>query len=85
MNVIVVIGMMGLMLLLNHRRGHHRPAPGPAHPATQPVASPTAPSGSPESVRPSMETPAGAVDEAGNGTETKPISHPDMQVDPQAE
>ena len=85
MSVIVMIGMMGLMLLFFHGRGHHRPAPEPAHPATRPAVSPTAPSGSPEAVRPTVETRAVAVDEADRSAGTKPKSPPEMPVVPQAE
>ena len=85
MNVIVMIGMMGLMLLIFHGRGHHRPSPEPVAHGTRPATSPAVPPGSPESGRPIVETRAEVEKGEGSGPETKPKSHPGMPVVPQAE
>ena len=62
MNFLVMLGMMGLMLIFFHGRGHHQPSPEPNHPAPK-TAGTLAPPEAPAASRPSGKV---------RGAESKP-------------
>ena len=83
MNVIVMIGMMGLMLLFFHGRGHHHPAAAPADPKTRPAVSPAVPPTSQKAAHPAAERPSGGVDHLAISPEEEPT--PVSPTAPEAE
>ncbi len=86
MNVIVMLGMMGLMLLIFHGRGHHQPSPKPTQHANETAASPYAPPDSTEAARPLVEPRAPETrDEPGGSPEGQPTPPPVVPDASQAE
>ena len=56
MNFLLMLGMMGLMLIFFHGRGHHKSSGEPNHHAAKPAVAPTAPTESTEGSRPPGES-----------------------------
>lgn len=71
MNFLLMLGMMGLMLLVFHGRGHHKVSPEPNHHTAKPAVAPAPPE------------PPGATHRSGESLGAK--SQPDPAGDPKAE
>lgn len=73
MNFLVMLGMMGLMLIFFHGRGHHRPSPEPNQGAVKPV---TATQPSPEAPR----TPSRSGEPGSTKSRPGPTGTPEAET-----
>jgi len=86
MNFLLMLGMMGLMFIFFHGRGHHKSSGEPNHHAAKPAVAPTAPPEAPGASRRSSESPGAESKPDPAGTpKVEPTSPSTPPTDPQAE
>lgn len=73
MNFLLMLGMMGLMVIFFHGRGHHKPSSEPNHHATKPAGSrPAQPAPPKESSSPETDADLAGSPEAESAPPTPP-------------
>ena len=86
MNFLLMLGIMGLMLVFFHGRGHHKSSGEPNHHAAKPSVALTAPPEAPGATRRSSESPRPeSKPDPASTPKVEPTSPSTLPTDPQAE